>query len=443
MQGKSTNGSHEPLEGLVRSRTLRGPGAHGVYSPVAPNVKPLPTEAFIYDALRSPRGRAAQPASLYEIKPIELLSQCLLAFQRRCERDDLPTEIDDLVIGCNTPAGDQGYNIARAALLYAGWRQSRGGLQINRFNTSGLEAINLAAARITAGYGEIIIAGGLEVMSRVPTYLNSGPMMNDPATVINSHYIPQGVAADLVASTHGLSREQLDQFALRSHAKALAAQEAGYFAASLESISDQNGLLIIDRDSLPDADLDLEKLAELAPRFSEMGLAGFDEMALHRFPLVDHVDHLHTNGNTSAAADGCALCLLGNRTAGDRLGLKARARIRAVAMSAVDATLLTGGVNASELVLKQAGLSRGDVDLWEFNESFAAPAIRFQQELDLEDEVFNVLGGSIALGEPLGAVGGMMLCQVLDELERRDLTIGSLTIDAGAGLAVSTIIERL
>lgn len=403
----------------------------------------MPTEAFIYDALRSPRGRGVPPAHLYEVKPIELLAQCLTAFQRRSGREDLPTEVDDLIIGCNTPAGDQGYNIARAALLYAGWGQARGGLQINRFNTSGLEAINLAAARINAGYGAVILAGGLEVMSRVPTYLNSGPMMNDPATVINSHYIPQGVAADLVASTHGLTQAVLDAYALRSHAKAVAAKEAGYFAPSLEPIMDQNGLTILAEDALPNPELTAEQLAALPPRFAEMGLAGFDEMALHRFPLVDHVGHDHTTGNTSAPADGCALCLLGNRTAGERLGLRARARIRAVAMSAVDATLLTGGVNASDLVLKQAGLARGDVDLWEFNESFAAPSIRFQQRLDIAEDRFNVLGGSIALGEPLGAVGGMMLCQILDELERRDLTIGSLTIDAGAGLAVSTIIERL
>ena len=403
----------------------------------------MPTEAFIYDALRSPRGRAAFPADLYEVKPIELLAQCLRAFQRRSGRDDLPAEIDDLVIGCNTPAGDQGYNIARAALLYAGWGQARGGLQINRFNTSGLEAINLAAARITAGYGDTIIAGGLEVMSRVPTYLNSGPMMNDPATVINSHYIPQGVAADLVASTHGLQREDLDRYALRSHTKAVAAREAGYFEPSLEAITDLSGLPILSEDAIPDPDLDMETLATFGARFSEMGLAGFNEMALHRFPLVDHIDHRHTKGNTSPPADGCALCLLGNRAAGDRLGFKARARIRAVAMSAVDATLLTGGVNAFNLVLDQAGLTKGDIDLWEFNESFAAPAIRFQQRLDIDEDRINVLGGSIALGEPLGAVGGMMLCQILDELERRDLTIGSLTIDAGAGLAVSTIIERL
>ncbi|MCP9235666.1 acetyl-CoA C-acyltransferase [Lewinella sp. JB7] len=403
----------------------------------------MPTEAFIYDALRSPRGRATYPADLYEVKPIELLAQCLTAFQRRSGREDLPTEIDDLVIGCNTPAGDQGYNIARAALLYAGWGKARGGLQINRFNTSGLEAINLAAARITAGYGETIIAGGLEVMSRVPTYLNSGPMMNDPATVINSHYIPQGVAADLVASTHGLTQADLDAYALRSHAKASAAREAGYFRPSMEVITDQNGIPILEEDALPNPQLTAESLAALEPRFAEMGLAGFDEMALHRFPLVDHVDHLHTNGNTSPAADGCALCLLGNRKAGERLGLKPRARIRAVAMSAVDATLLTGGVNASDLALQQAGLRKDDIDLWEFNESFAAPSIRFQQRLSIDDDRLNVLGGSIALGEPLGAVGGMMLCQILDELERRDLTLGSLTIDAGAGLAVSTIIERL
>lgn len=403
----------------------------------------MPTEAFIYDALRSPRGRATHPADLYEIKPIELLSQCLKGLQRRSGREDLPSEIDDLIIGCNTPAGDQGYNIARAALLYTGWARSRGGLQINRFNTSGLEAINLAAARITAGYGEIIIAGGLEVMSRVPTYLNSGPMMNDPATVINSHYIPQGVAADLLASTHGLTEEDLNTFALGSHTKALAAMKDKLFGSSMLTITDQNGLPILAYDSLPDPDLTLEQLAGLPPRFAEMGLAGFDEMALHRFPLVDRVDHRHTSGNTSAVADGCALSLLGSRAAGERLGLRPKARIRAVAMSAVDATQLTGGANASDLALQQAGLERSDVDLWEFNESFAAPAIRFQREMELDESVFNVLGGSIALGEPLGAVGGMMLCQMLDELERRDLTTGSLTIDAGAGLAVSTIIERL
>lgn len=401
-------------------------------------------QALIYDVLRSPRGRASGTEDLYEVKPVDLLSQCLGAFtSRRGCGDNLPAAIDDLVIGCNTPAGDQGYNIARAALLNAGWKTSRGGLQINRFNTSGLEAINLAAARITAGYGNVMIAGGLECMSRVPTYLNSGPMMNDPATVINSHYIPQGVAADLVASVRGIDRKQLDAFALKSHQKATEAQKAGYFDRSLEKIMDRNGLDILSHDSVFNPELSLEDLAELPPRFTEMGLSGFDEMALHRFPLVDHVNHWHTTGNTSKAADGCALCLLGNAAAGDRLGLKPRARIRAVALSNVDATQLTGGVNAADLALEQAGLDRKDVDLWEFNESFAAPAIRFQREVDIPDDRFNVLGGAIALGEPLGAVGGMMLCHLLDELERQDLAIGSLTIDAGAGLAVSTVIERV
>ena len=403
----------------------------------------MPTQAFIFDALRSPRGRGTGTADLYEVKPIDLLSQCLRAFQRRTKREELPADIDDLIIGCNTPAGDQGYNIARAALLNAGWALARGGLQINRFNTSGLEAINLAAARITAGYGGTIIAGGLECMSRVPTYLNSGPMMNDPATIINSHYIPQGVAADLVASVHDLDRATLDSFAIRSHERAKAAQEAGHFKPSLETITDDSGLVILDHDTLPRQDLDLEELAELEPRFAEMGLVGFDEMALHRFPLVDHVGHLHSAGNTSPAADGCALCLLGNAESGEKLGLKPRAKIRSVALATTDAALLTGGVNAADLALKQAGVERTDIDLWEFNESFAAPTIRFQQRIGMDEDRFNVLGGAIALGEPLGAVGGMMLCQILDELERRDLTLGSLTIDAGSGLAVSTIIERL
>jgi len=267
--------------------------------------------------------------------------------------------------------------------------------------------------------------------------------MNDPATVINSHYIPQGVAADLVASVQDISREELDQYALLSHQKAVKAQAEGYFNRSMEPITDRNGLPILEQDSVVAENLTAEELAALPPRFAEMGLAGFDEMALHRFPLVDHVSHWHTTGNTSKAADGCALSLLGNEAAGERLGLKPRARIRAVALSNVDATQLTGGVNAADLALAQAGLNRKDIDLWEFNESFAAPAIRFQRTVDIPDDRYNVLGGAIALGEPLGAVGGMMLCHLLDELERRDLTLGSLTIDAGAGLAVSTVIERV
>lgn len=404
----------------------------------------MPTPAYIYDALRSPRGRAdGSNTDLYEVKPIDLLSQCLRAFQRRTGQDDLPASMDDLIVGCNTPAGDQGYNIARAALLNAGWANARGGLQINRFNTSGLEAINMAAARINAGYGKLMIAGGLECMSRVPTYLNSGPMMNDPSTVINSHYIPQGVAADLVASRYDLTRADLDAYAVESHRKAAAAQEAGYFKSSMETITDANGLVILDRDSVVRPEISTEDLQDLGPRFAEMGLAGFDEMALHRFPLVDYIDHRHTFGNTSKPADGCALALLGNEQCGNDLGLTPRARIRSVAMSAVDATQLTGGVSACDLALKQADMKRADIDLWEFNESFAAPTIRFREDIGMDPERFNVLGGAIALGEPLGAVGGMMLCHLLTELERRDLTVGCLTIDAGAGLAVSTIVERV
>ncbi len=403
----------------------------------------MPTPAYIFDALRSPRGRAKGTADLYEVKPIDLLSQCLRALQRRTGVEDLPASIDDLIVGCNTPAGDQGYNIARAALLNAGWSNARGGLQINRFNTSGLEAINLAAARINAGYGQVVIAGGIECMSRVPTYLNSGPMMNDPATVINSHYIPQGVAADLVASRHGLSQADLDEFAIDSHRKAAKAAADGHFEGSMETIFDTNGLVILDHDSVVQPKITAKELADLLPRFAEMGLAGFDEMALHRFPLVDYIDHLHTVGNTSKPADGCALALLGTKEYGETLGLTPRARIRSVAMSAVDATQLTGGVSATDQALKQSQLARKDVDLWEFNESFAAPTIRFREEMGIDPDHFNALGGAIALGEPLGAVGSMMLCHLLTELERRDLSVGALTIDAGAGLAISTIIERV
>lgn len=403
----------------------------------------MPNDAYIYDAIRSPRARGVAGGELYEVKPVSLLSGCLRALAKRSGIADFPLVVDDLIVGCNTPAGDQGYNIARAALLHAGWRMSRGGLQINRFNTSALEAINLAAARISAGYDDLIIAGGLECMSRVPTYLNSGPMMNDPESVINSHYIPQGVAADLVATMEGISREELDTFALRSHQRASQAQAAGKLAPAMVKICDQSGLLILGEDTLPQADLDLEFLAQLPARFAEMGVAGFDGMALHRFPLVAKINHLHSSGNTSPAADGAAVCLLGTLGRGEALGLTPRARIRSVAMATVDATMLTGGVIAARLALEKAGLAASDIDLWEFNESFAAPAIRFQREWGIPDDNFNVNGGAIALGEPLGAVGGMMLCHLLYELEHRGAQFGLLTIDAGSGLALSTLVERI
>lgn len=403
----------------------------------------MPIEAYIFDALRTPRAAGIAGGALYEVKPVALLSDCLHALAKRSEVEDFPLQVDDLIIGCNTPAGDQGYNIARAALLHAGWRLSRGGLQLNRFNTSALEAINSAAARIGAGFDDLIIAGGLECMSRVPTYLNSGPMMNDPESVINSHYIPQGVAADLVATVNKIERAELDTFALGSHQKAVAALRAGHFEDSMITIRDQSGLLILDHDTLPNDQLDLESLAALPARFEEMGTAGFNEMALHRFPLVSSVAHRHSSGNTSPAADGAAICLLGTRERGRDLELRPRAKIRSVAMATTDATLLTGGVAAAQLALKKAGLRVEDVDLWEFNESFAAPALRFQRGLNLAEDTLNVYGGAIALGEPLGAVGAMMLCHLLTALQDRDLTIGCLTIDAGAGLALSTVIERV
>ncbi|MEM9837077.1 MAG: acetyl-CoA C-acyltransferase [Bacteroidota bacterium] len=402
----------------------------------------MPNAAYIFDAIRSPRARGVAGGELYEVKPVSLLSDILQALAARSGVDQFPLEVDDLIIGCNTPAGDQGYNIARAALLHAGWTMSRGGLQINRFNTSALEALNNAAARIIAGFDDLIIAGGLECMSRVPTYLNSGPMMNDPESVINSHYIPQGVAADLVATIEGISRQELDAFALRSHQKAVAAMNAGKFTPAMEVITDPSGLVILDRDVLPNDALTAEELGALPSRFAEMGVAGFDGMALHRFPLVAQIDHYHSSGNTSAPADGTAIALIGSLERGKELGLSPKAKIRSAAMATVDATLLTGGVAAADIALKKAGLTRKDVDLWEFNESFAAPSIRFQRELELPDDIFNVNGGSIALGEPLGAVGGMMLCNLLNELARRDKTIGILTIDAGSGLALSTVIER-
>lgn len=403
----------------------------------------MPINAYIFDALRTPRAHGKAGGALYEVKPVSLLSHCLRALERRSGVEDFSLKVDDLIIGCNTPAGDQGYNIARAALLHSGWTLARGGLQINRFNTSALEAINSAAARIGAGFEDLIIAGGLECMSRVPTYLNSGPMMNDPESIINSYYIPQGVAADLVATMDDISREELDAFALRSHQRASAASDSSALMGSMETIHDQNGLVILDRDQLPNKDLQEVELSALPARYANMGLAGFDAMALHRFPLVSQVKHLHSAGNTSPAADGAAVCLLGTKERGSELGLQPKAIIRSVAMASTDATLLTGGVAAAKLALKKAGLEVKDVDCWEFNESFAAPSIRFQRELNIQDDHYNVYGGAIALGEPLGAVGGMMLCHLLGALEEKDQSVGCLTIDAGSGLALSTVIERV
>ncbi|MGB3547837.1 MAG: acetyl-CoA C-acyltransferase [Saprospiraceae bacterium] len=401
------------------------------------------SDAYIYDALRTPRGRGLPGGALFEVKPIRLLVDCLEAMRRRLDLPQLPLETDDLIVGCALPTDDQGYNIARAALLQAGWETARGGIQINRFDASGLEAVNQAAARVATGWDDLILAGGLDSMSRVPYLTSNGPMVNDPQTIIDTHYIPQGVAADLVATLEHISREELDEFALRSHQRARTARDAGWFAPSLEHIRDRNGLIILDQDEWITGEVNREQLAAHEARYRELGSAGFDIMAMHRFPLVEYIDHRHTVGNSAQATDGAALALIGSEQKGKQFGLRPRAKVRSAALATVDAAVLGGGAVAAQMALEKAGLKEADVDLWEFNESFAANCISFQRTLAIPDDKFNVLGGSIALGHPLGATGLMLVCHVLDELERRDQTFGLLTINSGAGLAVATLLERV
>ena len=399
-------------------------------------------EVFIYDALRTPRGKGKPSGALYEVKPVHLLEVALRALQKR--NGFAAGDIDDLIIGCVTPIGDQGFNIARTALLEAGLTAASGGMQINRYCTSGLEAVNLAAAKIAAGWESLSIAGGTESMSRVPMGSDGGALLNDPGVFMTQNYLPQGVAADLIATIEGFTREELDAYALLSHQRAQAAQTGGHFAPSLVPICDASGLPILQKDELIRPDSSVERMAALRPAFASLGQQGFAGMALHRYPEVEQVQHLHTAANSCALADGAALVLLGNAEKGKELELKPRARIINCATASVDPTImLTGPVAATQRALKNSGRKVEDIDLWECNEAFAAVALKYQRDLQLDEEKLNVNGGAIALGHPLGATGAMLLGTVLDELERQDLQTGLVTLCAGAGLAVATIIERV
>ncbi len=399
-------------------------------------------DVFIYDALRTPRAHGKARGALYEVKPVHLLEVALRALQRRHQFQS--TDVDDLIIGCVTPIGDQGFNIARTALLEAGMSAANGGMQINRYCTSGLEAVNLAAAKIAAGWEEFSIAGGTESMSRVPIGSDGGPLLNDPGVFMTQNYLPQGVAADLIATMEGFQREELDAYAVQSHQRAAAAQAAGYFQSSIIPICDANGLPILKQDETIRPNTDLEQLARLKPSFARLGDQGFAAMALHRYPEVEKVAYLHTPGNSCSLADGAALVLLGNKEKGKALGLQPRARILSCATVSVDPTImLTGPSLAAEKALKISKLKAKDIDLWECNEAFAAVVLKFQRDLNLPDDQLNVNGGAIALGHPLGATGAMLLGTILDELERRDLQTGLVTLCAGAGLAVATIIQRV
>ncbi len=400
------------------------------------------TEALIFDAIRTPRGKGKQNGALFEVKPIQLLETVLNAVQ---QRNHLNTkDVNDLFIGCVTPVGDQGANIAKAALLYSGWDQSVPGLQLNRFCASGLEAINMAAMKIRAGWGNLVLAGGVESMSRVPMTSDGGALLYDPSVVAAIGHIPQGVSADLIATIEQFSRKDLDQYALQSQQRAYHAQQNGYFDQSIIPVYDQNQLLVLDKDEYLKPHTDLETLASLAPAFETIGKMGYDAVGQGKYPFIDHVKHHHTAGNSSGIVDGAALVLLGTKKKGEQLGLKPRARIvSAVTVSVEPTIMLTGPGPASLKALEYAKMKASDIDLWEMNEAFAAPVLKFQRDLNIDNDKLNVNGGAIALGHPLGATGAILLGTLLDELERRDLTTGLVTLCIGGGMGIATIIERI
>ncbi|ALE06715.1 acetyl-CoA acetyltransferase [Arthrobacter sp. ERGS1:01] len=403
---------------------------------------PAPTDAFVYDAIRTPRGRGRNGA-LHGTKPIDLVVGLINALRDRHPGLDEDL-IDDLILGVVSPVGDQGAVIARTAVLAAGLPNTVGGMQLNRFCASGLEAVNTAAQKVRSGWDRLIIAGGVESMSRVPIGSDGGAWAMDPATNYDSYFVPQGIGADLIATTEGFSRADVDAYAVRSQQLAARAWAEGRFANSVIPVRDQNGLVVLDRDEHMRPGSTPESLAALKPSFAGMGEAGgFDAVALQKFHGTERINHVHTAANSSGIVDGAALVLVGSEEMGGRLGLAPRARIVATATSGADPTImLTGPTPATHKLLKQAGLGVDDIDLFEINEAFAAVVLKYQKDLGIPEEKLNVNGGAIAMGHPLGATGAMILGATIDELERRNARRAVVTLCIGGGMGVATLIER-
>ncbi len=401
-------------------------------------------EAFVYDHLRTPRGKGKANGSLHEVKPIDLAVGLLDELKVR--NPSLDTErVDDVVLGVVSPIGDQGGDIAKTAALAAGYPDTVAGVQLNRFCASGLEAVNQAASRVRGGFEDLIIAGGVESMSRVPMGSDGGAWAGDPATALETGFVPQGIGADLIATLEGWSREDVDAFAAESHHRAAKAWANGYFSESIVPVTDINGLTVLDTDETIRPDTSVEGLAGLKPSFAQIGKdAGFDNVALEKYHWVEQIDHVHHAGNSSGIVDGAALTLIGSEQVGQDLGLTPRARVLATAVSGADPTImLTGPAPASRKALAKAGLTVDDIDLFEINEAFAAVAMRFMRDMGVSHEVTNVNGGAIAMGHPLGATGAMILGTLVDELERRDLRRGLATLCVGGGMGIATVVERV
>jgi len=400
------------------------------------------SDAFLFDAVRTPRGRGKSSGSLHSVKPLHLLATTLAALRDRTHIDT--KLVDDVVMGCVTQTGEQGSCIARAAVLAAGYDEYTPGVTLNRFCASGLEAVSIAAAKVASGFQDVVIAGGLEHMSRVPMGSDGGPFW-DPEMALDHHFVPQGISADLLATLHGVSRERVDDFAVGSQRRAAAARERGAFRRSLTPIVDPTGLLLLDQDEYIRADVTVESLAKLPAAFEAMGRQfGLDTVARTRYPHVEVVRHVHTAGNSSGIVDGAAAILLGNRAGGEKLGLRPRARIRAAAVVGDDpVTMLTGPMPATRKALAMAKMTVADVDLFEVNEAFAVVPLLFMDELGVDPDRVNVNGGAIALGHPLGATGAILLNTVVDALEDRNLATGVVTLCAGGGMGIALVVERV
>jgi len=402
------------------------------------------TDAYIFDAVRTPRGKGRSDGSLHEVTSLALSARTLNALKERTNLDT--AQVEDVIWGCVTPVGEQGGEIARSAVLYAGWDERAPGLHINRFCASGLEAVNLAANQVRGGAGDLYVAGGVEMMSRVTMGSDGFAIGVDPYLAMKSYFVPQGISADIIATQYGFSRDEVDAYAVESQRRAANAWAEGRFAKSVVTVKDQNGIPILARDEHMRPQTDMQALGALKPSFKDLGetMPGFDAVAMLKYPALERINHVHHAGNSSGIVDGSAAVLVGSKEAGERLGLKPRARIRATAKVGSDPTImLTGPLPATRKVLAAAGMAIGDIDLFEVNEAFAAVVLMFLSEFGTDHAKVNANGGAIAMGHPLGATGAMLLGTALDELERTGKGAALVTLCVASGMGAATVIERV
>ncbi|CAN0317764.1 MULTISPECIES: acetyl-CoA C-acetyltransferase [unclassified Hyphomonas] len=400
------------------------------------------TEAYIYDAVRTPRGKGKKSGSLHEITALSLATQVLQAIRDRNELDT--SKVDDVVLGCVSPVGEQGADIARVAVLNADYAETTAGVQVDRFCASGLEACNMAASKVMTGEADMAIGGGVESMSRVPMGASGGAWSSDPQVALKTYFAPQGIGADTIATKYGFSRDDVDAFAVESQKRAATAWKEGRFAKSIVPVKDQMGGIQLAHDEHMRPDADMQSLAALNPSFAGMGAMGFDEVIKQRYPELEAINHVHHAGNSSGIVDGASAVLFGSKEMGEKFGLKPRARIRAMAsIGSEPGIMLTGPTYVSQKVLKKAGMEASDIDLYELNEAFASVVLLMMQNLNIPHEKMNVNGGAIAMGHPLGATGGMILGTMVDELERSGKETALVTLCVGAGMGTATIIERV